>query len=147
VNLQPGLQFFHSALNPGCSSNPGVLLSIVLGYRCSFQDSVVVSSIFLWSPYVIGQTIYIFILTFVLSFFFFPRLISVVGDWMSCVSYFHTWCGLSANLECRSEMCCTVHAARCKCGTQKNRHLGTIAQICQAISSQLRHVSPFGKTC
>jgi len=21
--------------------------------------------------------------------------------------YFHTWCGLSANLECRSEMCCT----------------------------------------
>jgi len=19
----------------------------------------------------------------------------------------HTWCGLSANLECRSEMCCT----------------------------------------
>ena len=25
--------------------------------------------------------------------------------------------------------------------TQKNRHLGTIAQLCQAISSQLRHVS------
>ena len=23
------------------------------------------------------------------------------------VSYFHTWCGLSENLECRSEMCCT----------------------------------------
>ena len=22
-------------------------------------------------------------------------------------SYFHTWCGRSANLECRSEMCCT----------------------------------------
>ena len=27
----------------------------------------------------------------------------------------------------------------------KNRHLGTIAQICQAISSQLRHVSTIGK--
>jgi len=27
----------------------------------------------------------------------------------------------------------------------KNRHLGTIAQICRAISSQLRHVSTFGK--
>jgi len=40
---------------------------------------------------------------------------------VSCVSYFHTWCGLSANLECRSEMCCTVHAARWKCRTQKNR--------------------------
>jgi len=27
----------------------------------------------------------------------------------------------------------------------KNRHLGTIAQICRAISSQLRHVSTIGK--
>ena len=24
-----------------------------------------------------------------------------------CLPYFGTWCGLSANLECRSEMCCT----------------------------------------
>ena len=42
------------------------------------------------------------------SFFFllflFPHLISAVGDWMSTIH--HTWCGLSANLECRSEMCC-----------------------------------------
>jgi len=39
-------------------------------------------------------------------------------------------------------------AARCKYGTQvaKNRHLGTIAQLCWAISSQLRHVSTIGKT-
>ena len=28
----------------------------------------------------------------------------------------------------------------------KNRHLGTIAQLCRAISSQLRHVSTIGKT-
>ena len=27
----------------------------------------------------------------------------------------------------------------------KNRYLGTIAQLCQAISSQLRHVSTIGK--
>jgi len=27
----------------------------------------------------------------------------------------------------------------------KNRHLGTIAQLCQAISSQLRHISTIGK--
>jgi len=26
---------------------------------------------------------------------------------IGCLPYFHTWCGLSANLECRSEMCCT----------------------------------------
>jgi len=29
--------------------------------------------------------------------------------------------------------------------TQKNRHLGNIAQLCRAISSQLRHVSAIGK--
>jgi len=26
---------------------------------------------------------------------------------IGCLPYFHTWCGPSANLECRSEMCCT----------------------------------------
>jgi len=30
--------------------------------------------------------------------------------------------------------------------TQKNRHLRTIAQLCPAISSQLKHVSTIGKT-
>ena len=27
--------------------------------------------------------------------------------WMSTILPLHAWCGLSANLECRSEMCCT----------------------------------------
>ena len=55
---------------------------------------------------------YIFALWF-LSFFlssssyFFPRLSSAATDWIGCLPYFHTWCGPSANLECRSEMCCT----------------------------------------
>jgi len=41
---------------------------------------------FLWPPYVIGQAIYISILSFVLlSFFFFPRLISAIADWMSTI--------------------------------------------------------------
>jgi len=61
---------------------------------------------------------YIFILSFFFSspfyfypavssffFLFFPRLISAVADWG--LPYFHTWCGLSANLGCRSETCCT----------------------------------------
>jgi len=26
---------------------------------------------------------------------------------IGCLPYLYTWCGLSANLECRSEMCCT----------------------------------------
>ena len=99
---------------------------------------------FLWPPYVIGQAIYIFILWFLLSIFlFFPRLISAVGDW---IPYFHTWCGLSVNLECRSDTCCARLAENTACkNRQKVRHLGTIPQLCRAISSQLRHVSTIGK--
>ena len=53
---------------------------------------------------------------------------------------------LSANLECMSEMCCTRLAGNAGCKkSSKNLHLGTIAQLCQAISWQLRHVSTIGK--
>jgi len=38
-----------------------------------------------------------------------------------------------------------LQAARWKYRMQKNRHLCTIAQLCWAISSQLRHVSTIGK--
>ena len=97
---------------------------------------------------------YIFILSFVLVLLlllllilssFFPRLISAVAEWMSAI-YLHTWCGLSANLRCRSETCCTRLAENTgRRNVAKNRHLGTIAQLCRAISSQLRHVSTSGK--
>jgi len=65
------------------------------------------------------------------------------------IPYLHTWCGLSANLRCRSETCCTRLAANtlytgCK-KSSKNHHLGTIAQLFRAISSQLRHISTVGK--
>ena len=55
----------------------------------------------------------------------------------------------SVNLECRSETCCARHAGNTgPKKVAKNRHLGTIAQFCRAISSQLRHVSTIGKkTC
>jgi len=85
---------------------------------------------------------YIFILWF-LSICF-PRLSQ--SSQIGCLSYFHTWCDLSANLECRSETRCTrlaENTARKK--VAKNRHLGTIAQLCRAISSQLWHVSRIGK--
>jgi len=54
--------------------------------------------------------------------------------------------GSSANLECRSEMCCTRLAGNA--GPKKSpkiRHLGTIAQLCRAISLQLRYLSTIGK--
>jgi len=58
----------------------------------------------------------------------------------------HTWCGLSANLRCTFETCCT-RLAENSGGKKspKNRHLGTIAQLCRAISSQLRHASTIEK--
>jgi len=57
-----------------------------------------------------------------------------------------TWCGLSVNLGCRSETCCTWLAGNARPKkSPKSRDLGTIAQICRAISSQLRHVSTIGK--
>ena len=68
---------------------------------------------------------YIFMLSFVLL--------------LGCLPYFYTWCGLSANLECRSEMCCTCLAENTgHKNDAKNRDLGTIPQLCRAISSQLR---------
>ena len=43
-------------------------------------------------------------------------------------------------------MCCTRLAANAgPKKVAKNRHLGTIPQLCQAISLQLRHVSTIGK--
>jgi len=50
------------------------------------------------------------------------------------------------NLGCRSETCCTRLAGNAGCKkSPKIRHLATIAQLCRAISSQLRHVSTIGK--
>ena len=86
---------------------------------------------------------------FLSSFFFFcssPNLSDRRLD--DCLPYVYTWCGPSTNLECRSEMCCTRLAGNA--GPKKSpkiRHLGTIAQLCRAISSQLRHVSTTGKNC
>jgi len=57
-------------------------------------------------------------------------------------TYFHTWRGLSANLECMSEMRCTLLA---EIQDAKNRDFGTIEQLRRAISSELRHVSTIGK--
>jgi len=72
---------------------------------------------------------------FLLFFFFSPNL----SGWRLDV-YHTTWCDLSANLECMSETWCTRLAENtARKNDAKNRHLGIIAQLCQAISSQLRH--------
>jgi len=84
---------------------------------------------------------YLLPIVFYLSF---PRLISAATDWISTILLHMAW--PSVNLECRSEMCCTRLAANTgRTKVAKNRHLGTIAQLCRAISSQLRHISTIGK--
>ena len=80
---------------------------------------------------------YICALWFVSSSLFFFSSPNIGGRRLDV---YHTWCGPSANLECRSEMCCTRLAGNA--GPKKSpkiRHLGTIAQLCRTISSQLRH--------
>jgi len=99
----------------------------------------------LWPPYVIAQAI-IFLPSgfffFYLSFFLAYSERSHIG----CLPYFYTWCGPSANLECRSEMYCMRFAGNeGPKNSPKTRHLYTIAQLCQAISSQLRHISAIRK--
>ena len=99
----------------------------------------------LWSPYGIGETI-IFLACgfFLLSFF--HRLISAAADWMSTILRHNHDVGRSANLECRSEMCCKRLAGNTgRKNDAKNCHLTTIAQLCRVISSQLRHISTIGK--
>jgi len=94
-------------------------------YQAPYSTQLLQSN--LWSPYVIGQII-----------FSSCRLFFVLSSFFLSSPYFHTWCGLSANLGCRSETCCTRLAGNA--GPKKSpkiRHLRTIVQLCRAISSQL----------
>jgi len=58
-----------------------------------------------------------------LSPFLFPCLISAVGHWISTILPHHnTWCGLSVNLECMSEMCCMRLAENTGCKNSPSGH-------------------------
>jgi len=91
---------------------------------------------------------YIFMLWFVVVLLsFFPRLISAAACRLD-VCHTSTHGVASANLRRRSETCC-MRLAENTVGLRKkvakNRHLGTIEQLCRDISSQLRYVSTIGK--
>ena len=84
------------------------------------------------------------VISFYLLSSFFPRLISAAAGWMSTILCNMVWPYCKFIMQVWN----VLHAARCKCRTQKsrqNRDLGTIPQLCRAISSQLRHVSTIGK--
>jgi len=79
-------------------------------------------------------------------FYLFYSSPNLSGRKLDVYNTFDTWCGPCANLECRSERCCTRLAAIAgPKKVAKNRHLGTMPQLCRAISSQLRHASTIGK--
>jgi len=72
------------------------------------------------------RTLY-FVLWFLLSSIFFSFLACSQPSQIGRLPYFHTWCGLCANLGCRSETCCTRlagNAGRKK--SPKIRHLRTV---------------------
>jgi len=71
---------------------------------------------------------YIFILWLLLSSSFFPCLMSAAQT--GCLPYFHTWCGLSANLGCRSETCCTRLAENTGCKNLPSMHHRTTLLDC-----------------
>jgi len=94
---------------------------------------------------------YIFVLCFLLSSFYFLFFLAYSQpSQIGCLPYCHTWCGLSVNLEYRSEMCCTRLAANTEHKNDaKIDHLPTHHHTTlSVISSQLRHVLTIGKkTC
>jgi len=63
---------------------------------------------------------------------------------IACQQFFHTWCGLSTNLECMSEMCCRRLAENTG---RKNspKKFAIWAPSHNFVSSQRRHVSTIGK--
>jgi len=84
------------------------------------------------------------LLLLLLRLSFFPRIISAAADWMSTILLHLVW----PQCEFRMQVWNVLHAARWKCRTQKSpkiRRLGTIAQFCRTVYSQLRHVSTIGK--
>ena len=117
-------QHYNALSSSSCCSLSSTLDNIIMVALCNRADH------------------YIFTLWFLSFFFLFFFLAWSQQSAIGCLPYFHTWCGLSANLECMSEMCCTRLAENTGC---KNRHFGTIAQLCRVVSLQLRHVSTIGK--
>jgi len=89
---------------------------------------------------------YIFALWFLLSIFYLFPSPNLSRRRMDVCHTSTPYCGLSANVRRRSETCCTRLAENTgHKKLAKNRHLGTIAQLYRAISSQLRHVLTIGK--
>jgi len=130
-------------LAPSCLSDGCQLVATTGRHQLRSSDNIS-SVLLLWTPYRLGQAVIFLPCDFFFYLSFFPGLFSAVADWMSTI--LPHMCGLSANLGCRSETCCKRLAESTgRKKSSKIRHLGTIAQLCPAISFQLRHASTIGK--
>jgi len=100
----------------------------------------------LWPTYVIGQAIYIFILSFVLLLSFLlssPNLSGRRLDVCHTSTYGVAFARIKdAGLKRAARGSLEMQDAK---NPPKSRHLCTIVQLCPAISSQLKHVSTIGK--
>jgi len=72
------------------------------------------------------------------SFFFFHFFLAYSQrSQIGCLPYFHTWCGLSANLECRTEMCCTRLAENTGRKTSPSAHHRTTFRPTSVVAKRL----------
>jgi len=102
----------------------------------------------LWPPCVADADI-----IFLFCGFFYP-LLSIFFSYsqpfqIECLSYFHTWCGPSMNLGCRSDTCCirlTGNAGRKKIAknSPSAHHCTTLSGHIFAIKA---HIDNRKKTC
>ena len=118
-----------------CIANESYYVSYIICIFCFH-------SCWLWSPYGIGQTIIFLPCGYYLSFFISsPHLSGRRLDVYDTSTH-----GVAL---VRINNACLKCAARGSLEIQdaKNRHFGTIAQLCRDISSELRHVSTIGKRC
>jgi len=93
----------------------------------------------LWLPCVADADIIFLSGCFRLSFSFFTVRVDVYHTSTHGVALVRV---LNAGLKCAAHGPLVIHDAKM---TQKNRHLGSIAQLCWAVSSQIRHISAIGK--
>jgi len=102
--------------------------------------------IFSWPPYGIGQAIIFLSCGFFLSFFFLsfflfssPNLNGHGSDVYHTSTHGVALVQISnAGVKCAARGSLEIQDA-------KNRHFGTIAQLCRAVSSEIRHVSTIGE--
>ena len=118
---------------PKCIQNTLQITNTTKVFTCKIHCKILNMYLkyYLWPPCEAdADIIFCPVVSFYLSIFFIPRLISAVADWMSTIlrHMMRPWCELRMHVW-----------------NAKNRRLGTIVQLCRAKSTQLRHILTIGR--